>query len=198
MNGVNAHDVTVTPAQNLPALLALDYGVFVECAYLTILNRPADSEALAHYVQRLRAGHSKLAILSALYSSEEARAGNVQIPWMRGAILRYKLTRLPLVRIAFNMADNRDFRLEYEHRLHVLESQVAQLASQSSRLAAELAELTGAVRHFIPPTEASVQPLAEKDELENQLSDKSVVAKRVYRTLSDAIMDDRGDVTQSR
>lgn len=195
MNGVNAHEVKVTPAQNLPALLALDYDVFVECAYLTILNRPADSEALAHYVQRLRAGHPKLAILSALYSSEEARAANVQIPWMRGAILRYKLTRLPLVRLAFNMSDNRDFRLEYEHRLHVLESQVAHLTSQSARLAAELAELTGAVRHFVQPTEASVQPLAEKDKLKEQLSDKSVVAKRVYRALSDAIMNDRGDIT---
>ena len=193
MNGVNPHDVTVTPAQNLPALLALDYDVFVECAYLTILNRPADSDALEHYVERLRAGHPKLAILTALYRSDEARAANVRIPWMRKAILRYKFTSLPLVRLAF-MSDRRDVRLQFEHRLHVMEKKVALLTTQSDALVTELAELSGALRHAAKPSEKSRQHIAATDNLGDELRGESLVAKRVYKALSDAIADERGDV----
>jgi len=196
MTGIDPNDVAITPAQNLPALLALDYDHFVECAYLTILNRPADTDALEHYVERLRAGHSKLAILSALYGSDEARAANVRIPWLRNAIRRSKFANLPLVRLAFN-SDRRDVRLQFEHRLHVVEKQLALLTTQSAALVRNLGEISGALRHIAKASEATRQQITASDNSSEVLSSESLVARRVYQALSDAIADETGDVARS-
>jgi FkbM family methyltransferase len=94
-------------AQDLPGLLSLDHEEFVECAYLTILNRAADPGGLSHYVSQLRAGHPKISVLSALYGSDEARSARICIPWMSGAILRHNIARFPLIRVAFRLLGNR-------------------------------------------------------------------------------------------
>jgi Domain of unknown function (DUF4214) len=192
VTGSHPSGMTITPAQNLPAIMALDYEHFVQCAFLTILNRPVDPDALEHYVERLKAGHPKLAILSVLYESDEARAANVRIPWMSKAIRRYKLTNIPVVRLAF-MSDRRDVRLEFEHRLHSVEKKMALLTSQTAALVAELAELSTAIRHIAKPPEAGSQHLVAPDYLGDELSGESLVATRVYKALSDAIADIRGD-----
>jgi len=196
MTGTDTSDVTITPAQNLPAIMSLDYDHFVQCAFLTILNRPADSDALEHYVERLKAGHPKLAILSALYKSEEARAANVRIPWMRNALRRYKLTSIPVVRLAF-MSDRRDVRLEFEHRLHAVEKKVVLLTAQTAALVAELAELSGALRRITPP-ETRGEYVAAPDNLDDELRGESLAARRMYKALSDAIADERDDAGLSK
>jgi hypothetical protein len=115
---------------------------------------------------------------------------------MRNAILRYKLTSLPLVRLAF-MSDRRDVRLEFEHRLHVVEKKVALLTTQSAALVTEFAELSGALRLIAKPSETSSQHITAPDNLGDELCSESLVAKRVYQALSDAIADERGDVVSS-
>jgi hypothetical protein len=193
MTGIDPSDATIIPAQNLPAILALDYDHFVECAFLTILNRSADSDALEHYVERLKAGHSKIAILSALYKSDEARSANVQVPWIRNAILRYKLTNIPLVRLAF-IWDRRDVRLEFEHRLHAMEKKVGLLMTQTAALVNQLTELSGSISRVAKPTESVNQPPTPSDNLVDELRGQSLVARRAYEALSDAIADERGNV----
>ena len=181
---------TVVPAQNLRALLALDYEEFVECAYLTILNRSADSDGLAHFVERLRVGHPKLAILSAMYGSEEARSANVRIPWMQGAILRYKLTRLPLIKLVFDRANHSAILLDFEHRLHVLEHKVATLSSETAAPLRKSDEVAHAVS---PSTTGAVASEAK----EQALSGMSPVTKRMYNELVEAISEERANPNHS-
>jgi hypothetical protein len=178
---------TVVPAQNLRGLLALDYEEFVECAYLTILNRSADSDGLAHFVERLRVGHPKLAILGALYGSEEARSANVRIGWLQGAILRHKLTRLPLIKLFFDRANHSAILLEFEHRIHVLEKQVATLSSETAATLKNPDELARSV------TTGS----GASEEEEQALSGKSPVTKRMYNELVEAISEERADPSRS-
>ena len=187
---------TVVPAQNLPALLALDFEEFVECAYLTILNRPADADGLAHFVERLRVGHPKIAILSALYGSEEARSDNVKIPWMRGAILRHKLTRLPLIKHAFNRVNHNVIMLQFEHRIHLLEHQVAKLTNQAAARLIELDQQTSGAGPSNGATKASVSTAPSGKKAREEMADKSELAKRVYNALVDATMEEREDPSE--
>jgi hypothetical protein len=197
MNRDDEAVTTIIAAQNLPALLALDFEEFVECAYLTILNRPADADGLGHFVERLRVGHPKIAILSALYGSEEARAANVRIPWMQGAILRHKLTRLPIIKLAFNRANHNAIILQFEHRIHVLERKVAVLSSQTAAQFMELDRLVGGVGLSAGPTNMDVSPTALEKDARKEMSDKSALAKRVYNALVEAISEEREDPNRS-
>jgi hypothetical protein len=188
---------TLVAAQNLQALLSLDFEEFVECAYLTILNRPADADGLAHFVERLRVGHPKVAILSALYGSEEARSAKVKIPWMQGAILRHKLTRLPLVRFAFNRANHSAIILQFEHRIHVLERQMAALSSETATRLMELEQLSRGVGLSQRLANADISATASDKNARLEISDKSALAKRVYNALIDATAEERKDPSQS-
>jgi hypothetical protein len=196
MNRDDQAVTTIIAAQNLPALLALDFEDFVECAYLTILNRPADADGLGHFVERLRVGHPKIAILSALYGSEEARSAHVRIPWMQGAILRHKLTRLPIIKLAFNRANHNAIILQFEHRIHVLEHKVAVLSSQTAARFMELDRLAGGVGLSAGPTNTASTTAPEKN-ARKEMSDKSALAKRVYNALVEAASDEREDPSNS-
>jgi Domain of unknown function (DUF4214) len=66
--------MTAPAAASLDQLLGYYDERFVRCAYLTILGRDADREGLRHYVEELRAGFSKMSILSSLRASRESRA----------------------------------------------------------------------------------------------------------------------------
>jgi O-antigen chain-terminating methyltransferase len=71
-------------------LLAFEHAVFVECAYLAILDRAPDPQGLANAMQFLAAGGDKILLLGGLRYSLEGRARCVHV---RGLRARYALHR---------------------------------------------------------------------------------------------------------
>ena len=185
---VDANRITLsTPAANLNSLVGLQNDEFVKCAYITIFNRAPDADGLAHYLQRLQNGHPKIEILGSLYASDEARAAEVQIPWLRRAIFRHKLAGLPLVRIVRRLFTNRDRQLQFERRLGALERQLISLSQQSVANFGELSVLTMSLRRLIDSGEREMHTSSSTPYGEAVLFGKSLVAKRIFRELSDAI-----------
>ena len=76
----------MTAAPALSNLLELEDGQFVQCAYLTLLGRPADNVGLTHFLARLRADVPKLNILEELLNSPEAAGRPTELPGLRAAI----------------------------------------------------------------------------------------------------------------
>lgn len=70
---------------------------FVINAYLAVLRRLADSDGLQHYLNLLRQGESKVAILGRLRYSPEGRRQGVKIRGLAGRFLLDTLYRTPLL-----------------------------------------------------------------------------------------------------
>jgi len=68
------------PANRLKRVLALDGPEFLGQAYLLMLGRPIDPEGFRHYDGLLRAGTSKLSILTELRGSQEGRSYSGETP----------------------------------------------------------------------------------------------------------------------
>jgi 2-polyprenyl-3-methyl-5-hydroxy-6-metoxy-1,4-benzoquinol methylase len=81
----------------LPALLALDGASFVDAAYRTILDRSPDDAGMAHLMQELTSGVSKVLLLGQLQRSREGRQLARKLPGLRRRYLVQRLYRLPLL-----------------------------------------------------------------------------------------------------
>jgi hypothetical protein len=187
MTRVKANQRWITAAQNIGALLATEQIDFVECAYLTILNRAPDESGLAHYGERLRIGHPKMDILSDLYASAEARQENVQIPWLRRAIFRHKLQKLFRIRVAGKRYSKSDRQFAIERRLDLLDQRVTSLSRQLELRIAELDNLAQVLGEWIEADKRSVPANMTAPDFEARLSASSLVTQRVFKQLSDAI-----------
>jgi hypothetical protein len=171
---------TVSPsrmdtADNLKALLQCQDRQFVECAYLTVLKREPDPQGLSFYLERLRGGEVKLQILSELYSSAEAREAGADLPWLRGAMRRQRLTRLPVVGIVLKSLVNRESKSELASRLRVLEQKVFLL----EQLAENPENFVRGQRDPGSPSRSDAHDAAP------DLSGMPMAAKRIFRELSD-------------
>jgi GT2 family glycosyltransferase len=91
----------VQPADNLRALLQYEDDKFIECAYLTILKRPADPQGHMAYLSQLRSGTSKIKILDNIQSSPEAKNAKTKLEGLGEAVARHKKSQLPLIGIFF-------------------------------------------------------------------------------------------------
>jgi GT2 family glycosyltransferase len=72
-------------------LLALNGRQFVEAAYVSIFNREADTQGMENYLQELKAGVSKLTIVSRLRASEEGRQKDLPLPGLKQVLFRRRL-----------------------------------------------------------------------------------------------------------
>jgi FkbM family methyltransferase len=121
----------VSAAPTLEALLRYQDWFFIECAYLTILQRSSDPAGLDHYLARLRAGAPKVQILAEISESLEALSKNVVVPGLRAAVRKYKLARLPFMgrflRLFFTVEGNS----LSESRLRTIEQQIFLLGKKS-------------------------------------------------------------------
>jgi hypothetical protein len=183
--GVRAVDVL--PAQNLKELLAHADDAFVECAYATILNRVPDDVGLTHYIQRLLSGYTKMDILRWLYDSDEARLARVKIPWLERAILRSRLLRVALLGLKPQMFARRR-QLQVMQRLYALEKALLSTSQQVTldlrRFGEQLATSEVAAPTNSTDTSAPEAPTIITD---NVLFGKSIVAKRIYKELTESI-----------
>lgn len=84
-------------ANSLVELLSFDDIDFVRCAYVTILGRHPDLPGQKHFVQEIRAGNSKLELLSRLRQSPEATQHDPGIVGLDRALKRAAWQRRPLL-----------------------------------------------------------------------------------------------------
>jgi FkbM family methyltransferase len=81
-------------ATSIAELLQHDGTRFVQCAYMTLLKRPADPDGLAHYTDSLHLGVSKHEVIRQLRDSREGRSRNVDLAGLQGALQRARLARV--------------------------------------------------------------------------------------------------------
>ncbi|MCS6492816.1 FkbM family methyltransferase [Burkholderia thailandensis] len=82
---------------NLDDFLSLHDRNFVRAAYLALLNREPDEYGERHYLSRVRAGVSKIQILSDIQKSKEARKRGAKIAHLKGAVFVNKLFGIPVI-----------------------------------------------------------------------------------------------------
>ena len=66
--------MSTMPANDVNELLMVNGTAFVDVAYRTLLDRSPDRAGREHFLERLRAGHGKEAVILAMANSPEARA----------------------------------------------------------------------------------------------------------------------------
>ena len=79
--------------------------VFVEIAYHIMLRRPADVGGRHYYVERLRIGRSRMAVLDQLGKSSEANPLFDQVADLQPAIARFRASRRPLAGLWRRLSD---------------------------------------------------------------------------------------------
>jgi len=84
-------------AVSLDDLLARDDEQFVDCAYRTLLGRAPDPEGRAYYLERLRAGGSKIRIVSQIHLCPEGAARATRLPGLELAMRQERRLRIPLI-----------------------------------------------------------------------------------------------------
>lgn len=103
-------------------LLELDDGSFIDCAYKTLLRRSPDPGGFDAYLQRLRAGRSKLGIVRDLSISSEGRAQNVVLPGLALKLGRYASATSPWYGWAYRAVTGAEAETSVERRLRSIES----------------------------------------------------------------------------
>lgn len=84
-------------ATSLDELLAYHDADFVHCAYITLLGRAPDPEGMHYYLERVRAGRAKIAIINQIVSSSEGKRNSVKITGLNQVLSRYRWGKMPIV-----------------------------------------------------------------------------------------------------
>lgn len=90
---LQATTVRTTPAvlviEHVNDLLALNGANFVATVYQVLLNREVDPDGARTYLNLLRAGWTKLHVVTALANSDEARRVNRALPGLKQALISH-------------------------------------------------------------------------------------------------------------
>lgn len=204
-------------ATDIDGLLAWRHEDFVECAYRTILQRPADPDGQLHYTKRVLNGDPKMEILRDLHASEEARAVGVELPWLRRAIARYESRDRPFRRLTRKLLIFRSARAQLADRLRTIDEKVSYFERHSTKTRSELTERIRTMEERLSAFEGqSATMRAQLDQVLELLNNpesnrqslpvvgapsgqghaflgKSLVTKRILRDMSTAIREAKGD-----
>jgi GT2 family glycosyltransferase len=90
----------IVKADNLRALLKHNERSFIECAYLTLLNRPVDHSGLTHRLEQLKQGVLKVDILLGMQRSPEGKSNGAKIKGLRRLFILNKFLKLPIIRLS--------------------------------------------------------------------------------------------------
>ncbi len=121
------------PAKTLDELLALQGDAFLECAHVTLLNRPAPPETLHRQAERLHDREAKLELLDELASSREGAAGARRVAGLSAALQRRHLGRLPIVGGLVRLLLGGEGNSLGERRLRASEQRLAALEAMVRR-----------------------------------------------------------------
>jgi glycosyltransferase involved in cell wall biosynthesis/SAM-dependent methyltransferase len=135
-------------AGTLEELLSYHDEHFVRCAYHTILGRAPDIEGSRYYLARVRAGISKIEILSQLRLSEEGKNSQVEIDGLNEVIKRHRQLKTPvlgnILRLFIDKHSNggtQQYLRAIENKLHVSGEEVQRRLSEINQSMAKLQEL---------------------------------------------------------
>ena len=84
-------------ASSLEELITYFDKHFVHSAYQTLLGRAPDAEGMRHYLAKVRAGISKIQILTELHESAEGKLRSISIRELKKVIQRHQLLRTPVL-----------------------------------------------------------------------------------------------------
>ena len=90
-------ELLVQAAKTLPELLRYQGGQFIECAYMTLLRRAPDTYGFQQRLKQLLGGVSKIQILCEMSKSKEATMASATLPGLPEALIRYNLSRVPIL-----------------------------------------------------------------------------------------------------
>lgn len=127
-------------AKTLTVLLGHNGGQFVECAYMTLFERAADSQGFEHHLAQLLGGTSKIQILSEMSASADVSKTGVALPGLAAALTQYHLSRTPVlgrfakffVEVEGDSVAERRGRAT-EQRLFILEAKLIERVAQLER-----------------------------------------------------------------
>ena len=121
---------TRSPPQSVDELCQYSDREFLELAYQALLGREPDASGEAHFLHELRAGLSKLSVLSALRMSAEGQRRVPELAGLDRALRRYRQANRPysgwLVRLMTGLEGNS----RQEKQARATANQVAALLAQ--------------------------------------------------------------------
>lgn len=122
----------VPHATTVEELIAHEGVLFVHCAYKTIFNRLPDEEGLKFYSERLLTGVSKLAILSEMLDSDEAKGSVVSCVGLKKRIKQYRIVTQPYLGKLFKFFVDVEGDSAVEIKLRELERALAEQRIKSA------------------------------------------------------------------
>lgn len=149
------------PAGTLAQLLALHDQEFVQSAYLTLLGRAADPDGLRTYVQQVRAGERKIAIIAQLHRSAEGRAFAAELPGLSGAISAYRQSRWPVLGRLITALCGNEGNGAHERKLRSIENAVYAKANELLDKLDRL-EVVARSRAAVPTSTAAGMPAMQE------------------------------------
>ncbi|MBA3862542.1 MAG: hypothetical protein C0517_01180 [Erythrobacter sp.] len=149
------------PITSVPRLLAPHDREFIHAAYQSVLGRAPDHEGEVYYLNRLRAGAHKLAILRQLRRSPEGRAFIPGVAGLDRAIKRHRWATLPLVGVLVRLITGAEGNRATHRHLRVLANEIGRMEGGQAELARAVRQIAEhseviAERTTAPPTEPPV------------------------------------------
>lgn len=102
---------------------------FIHCAYKTVLGRDPDPEGLSHFLNRIRNGDSRQAILAGICLSPEGRQRGSALPGLDRAIRIYRWRRWPLLGPILRLIGVGQERVDIRRQIAVIEAQLHRLSN---------------------------------------------------------------------
>jgi hypothetical protein len=119
--------------RDVQELLALDDVAFVDGTYRILLGRTPDTAGFSHYLRLIRAGASKMRIVSRLRFSAEGRRRVRSLPGLKRALLNYWLARSPLTGWWYRPIAQMEGETPLECRIRAIESMLVRMARDDER-----------------------------------------------------------------
>jgi glycosyltransferase involved in cell wall biosynthesis len=116
-------------ASTIEELLSLHDETFIRCAYESVLGRDPDPEGLSHFLARIRAGHSRHAILAAIRLSPEGRGRESVLPGLDRSIAYYRWKHMPLIGSILRWFGIGRDRLDILRQIATIENQIDRLTN---------------------------------------------------------------------
>lgn len=144
-----------TSPRTLAQLISYQDEQFVLRAYEALLNRKPDEEGLRFYVSRIRAGISKLEVLSQLRLSPEGQAIRNEIAGLDAAIKRHRRRNLPVLGALLRMLGVTDLEGGPGNGTRRIENLLYLLEAQMKARFVEIGVSLGHLKHLIETTETA-------------------------------------------
>ena len=96
---------------------------FVTCAYRALLGREPDLEGFTYYIERLRAGFSKMEVIKQLRTSNEGLAQITIFPELDRKIAQHKRGQIPVLGCIFRLLESTDSNKKRDRLFRAVQNQ---------------------------------------------------------------------------